>query len=1015
MATLFCPNCGRGLRADDLSDGAQVPCTGCGSTILAVETPHGISLVVPQLATKPLPAVDPAPVPSRPSSTADDYLQRLLKTDDVNQVGDRDIDGLASATRQEIRRVLLERLQQQARTGQPWPEFSRVPGRLSLVIRLLAEQPPLAGGTEVLKRLCDAVPTADLPRFFEDTRIPSDLRFGRLFRDVTATGQVPPGCESIWSVKTLGKERPLLERLVEALDVARCQQFVQLVTPSDIRDRTNQRMLILLSCLARSARKSNPKRDILTSYLMDDRLNEQNWDAILNCRELRTELFQAYPADDPLLSLKLVDLMERLLQTRGRFLANLEILKEAESRLPKDRRLELTMWAPVQSGLAELKQLASQKPGAIDRLLIGSHQRRVQQTVSGICASAEPILKAAYQINRPERQAQILQPLMQAHAPDLTLEMPLRTQSGATTSGTNRLMKIAAPMIAVLLLIAVGLIFRPRNSNLPSVADRPERLARPDSLQQPQPKNEPRYADPPTSPIVPVKDSGAGGPIKPGPSKGDPLKSEPAKRDVPKPDVPKRDVPKSDLPLPNVADSGTGLGKLNQVHFADSASFTLGPRQLNLDPPPKATASLFLVGAFAFEQPQVKPDIPAEVIPVIVTGNGTRQLSISIQDSVQKEGSDKKVARELFKCELAGNVISLLQGEGYELDLLRRPEISAGLSLSAIVVKEDDSIRSFALLPPLPNQEFPLVERPNAPDSFKLESDLKRWVQLLQKNNDCVIAVNAFQLFVKSRAGSARIFPPMKKETTLFTRALLPIEIADILCLSSGCIVPRDGGLQLENMEVQFSSVWNRPFSDKSDPSDRRDPDAFPSEILPVANLKQLFGIIKNKEAETNKARAAYNAEKRRIIEKKITTDKDLVQYYEELCRQTFHQPKKRRDFVEIAKKKLRGDVPDKPRSFSEDDLEKETARQFVTAIDEHLTRITSKKRYDSNIKSVFEFFNMALRNTSECSGDTISLACNIYAVINPVIDDTGTVTSGIAIKIASGKTPDEKKKESRR
>ena len=347
---------------------------------------------------------------------ASELAERLLRTG-PSPVSERDISALSlDVARQKFRLTLLTRLRSLSNNEQTWTELAQSPSRVTLMAHVLSEEPALPNSAGTLEQLCDCLPANELPRFFEDRLISSDLRLARLQREVVETGQLPAGCESLWTPANhgAGVDRPLLEKLFAALDDGKLRALCRTVFESAAikREMTGPQSLIMLTYLARAAKDNPRKRADLTSLLEDERLEEDHWDVLLRDPALRSILFDVYPNDEPILHVKLTDMLNGLADSGRKFPLRLDILKAAESRLPDDRRQELSRWYRVRASLDELKQLQAEPAGLIDRFVTGARKNRMRELGASVANECQKILEAS---DGPQDVDKHLKPLLRAN------------------------------------------------------------------------------------------------------------------------------------------------------------------------------------------------------------------------------------------------------------------------------------------------------------------------------------------------------------------------------------------------------------------------------------------------------------------------------------------------------------------------------------------------------------------------------------------------------------------------
>ncbi len=354
---------------------------------------------------------------------AEDLVTRLLQPNPAKPVSEKEIAALKLDTaRQKLRHALLSRLQAAPSNTSPWTELSQSVSRTMAILHLLAEEPELEGSAKVLARLCDGLPQNELPRFLDDPSVSSRVKLERLQREVVSTSQLPPGCESLWSPAkgTLSGDRPLLEQLVDKLDMIRLKMFCEKVLAAET-NATSPRVQVLLTYLARATANNASKLSILTSYLSHEGRTEEQWDVLLGNPELRSVLFEVFPTGDPTLRLALINQLDRLLGCGNRFPTKLEILKGVESRIPDDRRAELSSWGRVRGRLKELNELQQQSAGILDLFGTGNRRRRYHELGASLGIEFQRILRATYGEQSATQQINQIKPFLRANSATGTL------------------------------------------------------------------------------------------------------------------------------------------------------------------------------------------------------------------------------------------------------------------------------------------------------------------------------------------------------------------------------------------------------------------------------------------------------------------------------------------------------------------------------------------------------------------------------------------------------------------
>lgn len=358
---------------------------------------------------------------------AEDLVTRLLQANPAKAVSEKEIAGLKLDTaRQKLRQALLARLAATPSNAPLWTELAQSASRTMAILHLLAEEPELEGSGKVLARLCDGLPQNELPRFLDDATVGSQVKLDRLQREVIATSQLPPGCDSLWSPAkpSTSGERPLLEQLIDKLDVIRLKMFCEKVIAAE-SNATSPRIQILLTYVTRAASKNASKQSIVTSYLGHESRTEEQWDVLLGNHELRSALFEVCPTSDATLRDALVNQLDRLLESGSRFSAKLEILKGIEARIPDERRAELACWGRVRSRLKELNELQQQSAGFLDLFGSGNRRRRFHEIGSGLGNEFHRILRANYGDQSITQQMHLIKPLLRANSSTGTLPEPL--------------------------------------------------------------------------------------------------------------------------------------------------------------------------------------------------------------------------------------------------------------------------------------------------------------------------------------------------------------------------------------------------------------------------------------------------------------------------------------------------------------------------------------------------------------------------------------------------------------
>lgn len=354
---------------------------------------------------------------------AEDLVTRLLQPNPAKPVSEKEIAALKlDAARQKLRHALLARLQAAPSNASPWTELSQSVSRTMAILHLLAEDPELEGSAKVLGRLCDGLPNSELPRFLDDPSVSNQVKLERLQREVVATSQLPAGCESLWSPArgTVAGDRPLLEQLFDKLDVIRLKMFCEKFVAAE-SNPTSPRIQLLLTYLARATANNASKLSILTSYLSHEGRTEEQWDVLLGNPELRTTLFEVYPTGDATLRLALINQLDRLLESGNRFPAKLEILRGVESRIPDDRRAELSSWGRVRGRIKELNELQQQSASIVDLFGTGGRRRRYHELGASFGAEFQRILRTSYGEQSATQQINLIKPFLRANSATGTL------------------------------------------------------------------------------------------------------------------------------------------------------------------------------------------------------------------------------------------------------------------------------------------------------------------------------------------------------------------------------------------------------------------------------------------------------------------------------------------------------------------------------------------------------------------------------------------------------------------
>ena len=353
----------------------------------------------------------------------EDLAEGLVQPNPSNAVSERDLSGLTlDVARQKLRQLVLDRLRVLPEDDEIWSALRKSPPRVTLIAHVLCEEPALAQRDAVLEQLCACLPDTELPLFFKDRQIPAELRRARLKHEVEkTTGELPADWDELWLPVKSGEaaERPLLEQLFVELDAGRLESFCQSVVESAAikRDVASDRVLTMLTYLAKAAKQSlAEKRDILTQLLRDARFEEEHWYTLLRHHELRSQLFEVYPADEQFLRERLVGLLNHLRNSGRKFPSRCDILKAAEARLPTDRRTELRCWLQVKSHIQELNEVQEVPIGLFDRLVTGTRKRKLQKIGASLALDCQRMLRDQYGCPTKESQLRALSTFVRANS-----------------------------------------------------------------------------------------------------------------------------------------------------------------------------------------------------------------------------------------------------------------------------------------------------------------------------------------------------------------------------------------------------------------------------------------------------------------------------------------------------------------------------------------------------------------------------------------------------------------------
>jgi hypothetical protein len=346
-----------------------------------------------------------------------DLVERFIQTTPSNPVSERELAGLTNrAARLRFYELVFTRINAFSEGHSFWRGIGESPPRTASILRMIREEPAHRETSQILERICKCIPARELPRFLEEQQIPPELRVERLKREVVANGQLPPGCDFLWSQKpSNSNEPPLLERLLSQLDDPALESFCRSTLKEAVakRDVTGGRMQRIISCLAKGARQpDSKKKPLLVEILSDRAFGNDEWDTLLRNKEYRSQLFDVFPVEDPFLKKRLIDILDQLHCSSSRFPMRMDILKAGQSRLPSEHRQEFETWLKIQTHLQDLQNEVDATPkSAMDQIWSGPRNRKLEEIGKGLGRESKALLDKKFDCFTEDERLNILRPL----------------------------------------------------------------------------------------------------------------------------------------------------------------------------------------------------------------------------------------------------------------------------------------------------------------------------------------------------------------------------------------------------------------------------------------------------------------------------------------------------------------------------------------------------------------------------------------------------------------------------